>query len=63
MSIDELCSCYFEKFWHNTTESLLRKYLTYFEDIEDVHIKMKKKVSWETVQKILIEKATEIRLR
>lgn len=60
MSISELCDCYFQKFWHTTTESLLRKYLTYFEDIEEVNIRMKKNISWKMIQKTLTRKATEI---
>lgn len=60
MSVSELCGCYFQKFWHNVTETLLRKYLTYFQDIENVDIKMKKKISWKTIQKTLIQKATEL---
>ncbi len=56
-TVSELCSFFFEKFGHVTTESLLRKYLTYFDDIELADIRMHSDISWETMREKLIERA------
>ncbi len=58
-STHEVCSFFFEKFGHVITESLLRKYLTYFDDIEPTDIRMHHDISWEEIQKGLIRKAIE----
>lgn len=58
-SVSEICGFFFEKFGHVITESLLRKYLTYFDDIELADIRMHTDVSWEDMKKWLIEKAIQ----
>ncbi len=51
LSVSEVCSFFFGKFGHVTTESLLRKYLTYFDDIEITDIKMHSNITWEEMKK------------